>query len=135
MESLINSPKNFKRPDMEVISFMRNLSPDLAIIPVQIGIRPISGLAGEIDWICGGVLSHLIKNGKVLECDGETLMYSNFKKFPFPLVFVFFDGFQSLSRTIKKVIEDTGAKKIFLNLATLDDIEIEKKDIEIIKFS
>jgi hypothetical protein len=119
---------------MEGISLMRNFSPDLAIIPVQIGVRPISGLAGDIDWICGGILSNLIKNGKVVERDGEVLMYSNLKKFPFPLVFTFFDGVSSLHRTVNRVLEYIGAKKVFLDLSTIEDIEIEKKDIHIIKF-
>jgi len=135
MEFLTGSQRSFRRPEMEGITLMRTISPDLAIIPVQIGLRPLSGLAGEIDWICGGILSNLIKNGKVVEKDGEVLMYSNLKKFPFPLVFTFFEGSSTLHRTVNRLLEDMGAKKVFLDLSLIEEIEIEKKDIDIIKFT
>jgi len=113
---------------------MRILSPDLAIIPVQIGVRPFSGLAGDIDWICGGILSNLIKNGKVAEKDGEVLMYSNLKKFPFPVVFAFFEGSKSLHTTVNRILECMDARRVFLDLSTVEDIEVEKKGIDVLKF-
>lgn len=119
---------------MEGIWAMRNLTPDLAIIPVKIKQRPFSGLAGNIDWICGGILSKLIKDGKVSETDGEVLMYSNLKKFPFPLVFAFFDGSQSLSATVQKVIKNIGVKRVFLDISNSEDIDIEG-DVDIIKYT
>lgn len=119
---------------MDGIFLMRKLSPDVAILPVKSGERPLSGLAGNVDWVTGGFLSRLIKKGRVQELDGEVLMYSNREKFPFPLVFAFFRDGDSLRGTIKRVIENLGAKKVFLDFSVIPFLEISVGDIEIIKY-
>ncbi len=47
-------------------------------------VRPIQGMAAEIDWLYHGIISHLLKQEKMSGALGEMILLATFEKLPTP---------------------------------------------------
>ena len=118
------------------IFFIEEISPDIVILPIKCGERPIKGIAGKMDWICGGVILRLIETNKVEEKEGEKILYFNPKKFPFPLLFVFYSRTALLQKNLQSVIKNLSPKKVFIDTSQLSgSLELKMNGIEIFTYS
>ncbi len=50
------------------------LKSDLLVVPFFEGLRPLSGLAGEMDWFYGGIFSEMILRNVVTGKSGEAVL-------------------------------------------------------------
>lgn len=118
------------------ILLMVEIHPDIAVLPVKCGEKPLKGIAGRIDWICGGVLSRFIFSGKVKEESGEKFLYYNPEKFDFPLIFLFYSDEDSLKVEAEKVITDISPRRVFIDLSIVrSSIELNVDGIEVFMYS
>ena len=87
-------------------------------------VRPVRGLAGEVDWIHNGVFSHLMKQQKLQGQCGEAMLLASQTKLPTPKVLLIGLG-TSLS------YNDSVLQKVLLNIrARLNDLNVKRFAME-----
>jgi len=87
-------------------------------------VRPVRGLAGEVDWIHNGIFSHLMKRQKLQGHCGEAMLLASQAKLPTPKVLLIGLG-PSLS------YNDSVLQKVLLNIrARLEDLKVKRFAME-----
>ncbi|MBI3805748.1 MAG: hypothetical protein HY282_18505 [Nitrospirae bacterium] len=65
---------------------LTTLHSEVLVVSCFEDIRPLRGLAGEVDWLYGGILSTLLMRGKVTGKLGEILLLATQQKMQVPKV-------------------------------------------------
>lgn len=118
------------------VFLMTELNPDIAILPVRCKERPVKGIAGRVDWICGGILTRYIVEGRVKERSGEKFLYYNPTKFKFPIVFLFYSNEKFLKASIEDVIKDISPNRVFVDISVVScSIELNVNGVEVFIYS
>jgi Cytosol aminopeptidase family, N-terminal domain len=87
-------------------------------------VRPVRGLAGEVDWIHNGIFSHLMKREKLKGRCGEAMLLASQAKLPTPKVLLIGLG-PSLS------YNDFVLQKVLLDIrARLADLKVKRFAME-----
>lgn len=61
---------------------------DILVLGIFSDERPLSGLAGEVDWFACGIVSRLIRGNKVRGALGEQTLLATERKLPAPKVLI-----------------------------------------------
>ena len=71
-----------------IIQDIKKLETDALIVNFFEDVRPLKGLAGELDWLLCGSLSHLILNNKINGSLGDVALLTSQGKIPAQKIFL-----------------------------------------------
>ena len=71
-----------------IIQDIKKLETDALIVNFFEDVRPLKGLAGELDWLLCGSLSHLILNNKINGSLGDVALLTSQGKIPAKKIFL-----------------------------------------------
>lgn len=61
---------------------------EILVLGIFQDVRPLKGLAGEVDWIYNGIISHLILREKIFGRVGEATLLATQRKLPTPKILI-----------------------------------------------
>ncbi|MFQ5455715.1 MAG: M17 family peptidase N-terminal domain-containing protein [Nitrospirota bacterium] len=97
-------------------------------------IRPIKGIAGDIDWIHNGIISYLIKINKVTGRLGETILIASQNKLPTSKILLMglgksrkygYNEIRYLSSEIRIKLLDMGIRECSMELWGMEDCLVD----------
>jgi hypothetical protein len=71
---------------------LTKLHAELLVVSCFEDIRPLQGLAGEVDWLYGGIFSNLLMQNRITGKLGETLLLAAQEKIPIPKILLIGSG-------------------------------------------
>ncbi|MFQ5543074.1 MAG: M17 family peptidase N-terminal domain-containing protein [Nitrospiria bacterium] len=101
------------------------LRTELLVVPYFEDVRPLGGLAGEIDWLYSGVLSRVLLQRRIVGKMGENLLYVTRGKLHTPLTILVgfgplssygYSQFTKNAKMIHRVLKDLGVHSCAIEL-------------------
>lgn len=113
---------------------------EILVLGIFQDVRPLKGLAGEVDWIHNGIISHLILREKIFGRVGEATLLATQRKLPTPKILIMGLGkraefthatFQEICEMALNTISQLQTKQCAMELFGLTDCTLDSaKSIE-----
>ncbi len=118
-----------------VLQDIKKLETDALIVGFYEDVRPLKGLAGELDWLLCGTLSSLILKNKLNGSLGDAALLTSRGKVPAKKIFLIGLGpherlspavLRSAARNAVKIASDAGASEVSLEFIQPAAVSLEE---------
>ncbi|MFQ5597557.1 MAG: M17 family peptidase N-terminal domain-containing protein [Nitrospiria bacterium] len=113
---------------------LNDLQTDLLAVTCFEDIRPLRGLAGEIDWLYGGILSRVMMQNRFSGELGKTILLASEGKLPVSKILLLglgtskrygYPRFKDMSAVLYEVIDDLKINALAVDIDTEAAIELD----------